>query len=144
MAGLGTDDPPDDDAPDPTASSSAAGAASDPPPPSVLGHYERLGPPNAAGHVTEDGKLVVRIQRPASGRIWIHCYRHTACRLNVKAVDGPTDAQIYYWAFCQPACSSEALYRKQLAAAHMDAGRELWSAKRRTNPRQVQTVFVFT
>lgn len=106
------------------------GVAEEPAPPP----WADLAEPSAMGYCYQAGRSVCRIQRRSDGRLWLNCYRHTGCRVNVGIDEsgGPSDQEIFVWLYTGEATTTATPLpeRKRLAKQHMDRAKELWGRRR--------------
>lgn len=81
------------------------------------------------------GRSILRIQHPPGdpGRLWVNCYRHTNCRVNLRYHDGhPSNAEIYEWLYSVQESTREMTddVRKDLARRHQQLARDKWGLRR--------------
>jgi hypothetical protein len=96
--------------------------------------WDDITPPSALGYCYLRGRQICRIQRKDfEGRLWLNCYQHTSCRVNLPLVGGPSDADIFRFLFEVPPSAEVAdpAERKRRATEHMAIARGRWGIRGR-------------
>ena len=109
----------------------------DPPEVGLMPPHLALPPPGLLGYTYWNGRTICRIQRGMGdgNRMWVNCYRHPGCRLNISEEGGPTDLQVYEWLFevprALPVPRMTQEERVELRKRHEGIGRLNWGKRGR-------------